>query len=415
VSNQNEATPRAWWIIGVVLAVLFAVAVPSEGQEPETRQETLRRQREDKSQQLTPPKRSGLERALLDLESGRLLERVLNRPEGFYPKIGNVTAGSGISLGPAYRKAGLFGGQADFSAFGAASFQRYWMIDTRLTLPRLANERVSLDIHAQRYDFPNEDFFGLGPDSQRENDVAYGLANSLVGTTGAVRARPWLTFGGGVDYLMPDITASNKGRTIGTLFDDATAPGLAVQPDFVRYQGFAELNYREPRGNPRRGGRYALAVERFDDTDTDHYSFRRVEADLQQYVPLLRDRRVLALHALVSTSDAAGGREVPFYLQRTLGGPDDLRGFRRFRFRDQHMLLMQAEYRWEIFSGVDGAIFYDAGKVASRVEDLTLDDLESDYGIGFRFGTVNGVFLRVEGAFGSSGGKHFIFRFGHVF
>ena len=96
---------------------------------------------------------------------------------------------------------------------------------------------------------------------------------------------------------------------------------------------------------------------------------------------------MLALHALVSTSDADAGREVPFYLQRTLGGPDDLRGFRRFRFRDRHMLLLQAEYRWEIFTAVDGAIFYDAGKVASRLEDLTCSDLESDYGIGFRFGT----------------------------
>ncbi|MBI2186047.1 MAG: BamA/TamA family outer membrane protein, partial [Acidobacteria bacterium] len=147
----------------------------------------------------------------------------------------------------------------------------------------------------------------------------------------------------------------------------------------------------------------------------DRYTFRRVEADLQQYLPLLRDRRVLALHALVSASDADGGRTIPFYFQRTLGGPDDLRGFRRFRFRDTHMLLLQAEYRWEIFTAVDGAIFYDAGKVAPRLGDLTLGDLESDYGIGFRFGTRNGVFLRVEGAFGSSGGKHFIFRFGHVF
>ena len=416
MSNRNAATLGTTWLINVALGVLLAVAsAPSEAQEPQTRQEELRRQREEKSRDLSPPQRSGIERALFDLESGRLFERLLNPPEGFYPKIGNITAGSGISMGPAYRKPGLFGEQADFSAFAAASFQRYWMIDTRLTLPRLANERVSLDIHAQRYDFPNEDFFGLGPDSQREDDVAYGLANSIVGTTGAVRPRPWLAFGGGVDYLTPHITASNKGRTIGTLFDDTTAPGLAVQPDFVRYQGFAELNYREPRGNPRRGGRYALAIERFDDTDNNHYSFRRVEADLQQYVPLLRDRRVLALHALVSTSDADTGREVPFYLQRTLGGPDDLRGFRRFRFRDRHMLLLQAEYRWEIFSALDGAIFYDAGKVASRLEDLTLDDLESDYGIGFRFGTINGVFLRIEGAFGSSGGKHFIFRFGHVF
>jgi hypothetical protein len=64
---------------------------------------------------------------------------------------------------------------------------------------------------------------------------------------------------------------------------------------------------------------------------------------------------------------------------------------------------------------VDGAIFYDAGKVAPRREDLSFEDLESDYGIGFRFGTINGVFLRIEGAFGSSGGKHFIFRYGHIF
>jgi outer membrane protein assembly factor BamA len=140
-----------------------------------------------------------------------------------------------------------------------------------------------------------------------------------------------------------------------------------------------------------------------------------VDVDLQQYVPLLRDRRVLALRAAVSTSDADAGQEVPFYYQRTLGGPDDLRGFRRFRFRDRNSILLQAEYRWEIFTAVDGAIFYDAGKVASRREDLSLSDLESDYGIGFRFGTRNGVFLRVEGAFGSSGGKHFILRFGHVF
>jgi outer membrane protein assembly factor BamA len=241
------------------------------------------------------------------------------------------------------------------------------------------------------------------------------VSNSVFGGTGSVRPRPWFTVGAGLDYLTPHVSALGDGRRIGTLFDEQTAPGLSTQPDFLRYELFADLNYREPRGNPRRGGRYALTLERFDDRDSDRYSFRRVEADLQQYFSMLNDRRVLALHALVSASDADTGREVPFYFQRTLGGPDDLRGFRRFRFRDSHMLLLQAEYRWEIFTAVDGAIFYDAGKVAPRLEDLTFSDLESDYGIGFRFGTINGVFLRVEGAFGSREGKHFILRFGHVF
>jgi hypothetical protein len=141
----------------LLLVSVLALVVPGtlHAQDPSTRAEALRQQREEKSQQLSPPERSGLERALLDLESGRLLERVLNPAEGFYPKIGNITAGSGFSFGPAYRKPGLFGGYADFSAFAAASFQRYWMLDTRLMLPRLANERVSLDVHAQRYEFPD--------------------------------------------------------------------------------------------------------------------------------------------------------------------------------------------------------------------------------------------------------------------
>jgi hypothetical protein len=64
---------------------------------------------------------------------------------------------------------------------------------------------------------------------------------------------------------------------------------------------------------------------------------------------------------------------------------------------------------------MDAAIFYDAGAVAPDHDDLSLGNLESDYGIGVRFGTVNGIFLRIEGAFGSTGGKHFILRFGNVF
>jgi hypothetical protein len=394
------------WLI-VPTAILHA-------QEPATRAEALRRQREEKSQQLTPAAPSRIERLLLDLESGRLFERLLNPAEGLYPKIGNVTAGSGIAIGPAYRKPGLFGGQADFSTFAAASFQRYWMVDARVKWPRLARERVSVDVHAQRYDFPEEDFFGLGPESRREDHVLYGMDNSIVGATAAFHPVPWLAFGGGADYLAPRVRAADDGR-IDALFGEGLAPGLTTQPDFLRYEGFAELNYRQPRGNPRRGGRYALTVQHFEDRDGERHSFQRGEIDLQQYISLLRERRVLALHALVSVSDDAQGSEVPFYLQRTLGGPDDLRGFRRFRFRDRHLLLLQAEYRWEIFTAVDGAIFYDAGKVASRLDDVNLRDLESDYGIGFRFGTASGVFLRVEGAFGSRDGKHFIFRFGHVF
>jgi outer membrane protein assembly factor BamA len=371
--------------------------------------------REDKAQSLEPPGRNRVERLLMWLEDDRLFERLLNPAEGWYPKMGNVTAGGGFALGPAYRHVGLFGGHVDAGAFAMASFKRYWMLDGRLQLPRLAGGRVALDVHAQRYEFPEEEFFGIGPGSRREDQVSYGLRSTAVGFGGSVSPAKWLSLHGTVDRLAPDISAGTSSEEIASLFTESDAPGLDIQPDFMRYHAAVEVNYREPRGNPRRGGRYALAYQRYEDLDKDLFGFDRVEADLQQYFPFLNERRVIAVRALASVSGAADGARVPFYFQRTLGGPDDLRGFRRFRFRDDHMLLLQAEYRWEIFTAVDGALFYDAGKVASRVEDLDFRDLESDYGIGFRFGTKNGVFLRVEGAFGSSGGKHFILRFGHVF
>jgi len=401
----------------LALVMLATVIAPAVGQEPETREEALRREREAKAKDPRQYEPGRLERVLLMLENGRAFERILNPAEGVYPKIGNVTPGSGMSFGPAYRRPGLFNEHADFSAFAAGSLKRYWMMEAKLVLPQLAGGAAFAELHGQRYGFPQEDFFGLGPASRREDHSTFNLQNSVVGVAGGVRATPWLSFGGRLDRLTPHI-GHGEGRrspSVEERFDVSVIPGLAEQPDFMRYEVYVDANYRQPRGNPRKGGRYYFGYQRFDDRDVHRYSFRRGELDLQQYISLLKERRVLALRALASVSDADLGQEVPFYLQRSLGGPDDLRGFRRFRFRDRNVLLLQAEYRWEIFTAVDGAIFYDAGKVASRREDLDLSNLESDYGIGFRFGTENGVFLRIEGAFGSQAGKHFIFRFGHVF
>jgi hypothetical protein len=420
VFDQQMSHPLFRTVFHALLLILVVggavlTSRPIRAQEPETRAEQLRQRREEKSQRLEPPRVTGAERLLLALESGRLFERLLNPAEGWYPKVGNVTAGSGISFGPGYRRPGLFGGHVDASAFAAASFKQYWMLEGRMQLPRLAGERVMLDLHVQRYEFPEQDFFGLGPQSLRQNDVVYGLRNTVLGVSTGYTPVRWLSLTGTVDRLVPRISAPLVTGSIRQHFSDAEAPGLDVQPAFIRYGAAIEANHREPRGNPRRGGRYTVRYQSYDDLDLNQFSFDRVDVDLQHYVPFLNERRVFAFRAMASASGARDEGRVPFYFQQTLGGPDDLRGFRRFRFRDENMILLQAEYRWEIFTAVDGALFYDAGKVASRVDDLDFRNLESDYGIGFRFGTRNGVFLRVEGAFGSSGGKQFVMRFGHVF
>jgi len=101
-------------------------------------------------------------------------------------------------------------------------------------------------------------------------------------------------------------------------------------------------------------------------------------------------------------------------MQPSLGGSEDLRGFREFRFRDRNLMVMNAEYRWEAFSGLDLALFADAGKVFHNSRQLNLRDLEKSYGFGFRFNTAKSVFWRIDTAFGNEGPRVFL-KFGHVF
>jgi hypothetical protein len=400
----------------LVVAIVMAASDPARAQEPETREEAARREREAKSRALTPPETSGLERLLLKLENGRIFERLLNPPEGFYPRIGHVTPGSGFSLGPAYRRATLFDEQAELTASAMGSLKKYWLLEAKLAAPALAGGPLFVEAYARRFDFPQEAFFGIGPSARRSDESRYQFGNTVAGASGGFRPRPWFSAGGRVERLAPRVDrGSGPGGAVHDRFGPAQIAGLVEQPDFNRYEVFADVNYREPRGNPRSGGRYVANYSVYDDRGLDRYNFRRLDFDLQQYIPMFQQRRVIALRAMTSMADADAGQQVPFYFQRTLGGPDDLRGFRQYRFRDRNLLLLQAEYRWEVFTAMEAAIFYDAGKVGASRDDLNLRDLERDYGIGVRFGSDNGVFLRVEGAFGSRDGKHLVLRFGNVF
>jgi hypothetical protein len=406
---------RAALLLMTLIGCGAGPAFAQEASEPQTRAEAQRREREEKAGALSPPAPGGVERWLLRLEDGRLFERILNPAEGFYPKLGSVTAGSGMAYGAGYRR--LFADHVAWSAFGSGSIRKYWALEARLAATDIGGSPLFIDLHARRSDYPDEDYFGQGDLSLRVDHVSYGLRQTLAGGTAGLHLTPWLSTGVRTDFLSPRVHEGPDERvpTISRVFSPDRVPGLSTQSDFLNTEVFVEANTRLPRGNPRAGGRYRASYQRFADRDLDRYSFNRFEVDAQHYISLFKQRRLIALRGLFSSSSPDSGHDVPFYLERTLGGPDDLRGFRQYRFRDRQLLLLQAEYRFEIFTAVDGALFYDAGTVAHQLEDLDLDGLESDYGVGIRFGTVNGVFLRVEGAFGSSGGKHFILRWGHVF
>jgi outer membrane protein assembly factor BamA len=166
----------------------------------------------------------------------------------------------------------------------------------------------------------------------------------------------------------------------------------------TRALGAASLNSIESRPSPgyaRRGGFYGVTLHDFADRG-DEFGFRMVEYEAIHHVPILRDAWVLSFRGRVQTSDAKDGQQTPFFMLPALGGGSSLRGFDSWRFRDQHSLLLQAEWRVMVNRYLDLAFFYDAGKVAPRAGDLDLSGLQDDIGAGVRFHGPLSTPLRVE-------------------
>ena len=395
------------------LLMWLAAASAAFPQESSTRAELDRQRREEKHRNAKPYEPNGFERAMHFVEERGLF--IAGR-EGVYPKLGSLTTGSGFAYGAGYRDRDLFDNKGMLDVWAATSMRQYWATEARLTFPNLAHKRMLVETWASHRDYPQEDFFGIGPDSARAAQTSYAIRSDLIGGRVGVRPVPLILAAGGFAYLNPRLGTGRDERvpSIEQLFNPTAAPGLGESVDYVRSTASVEVDYRQPR-NPRKGGWYRIDFSRYDDRTTGRYTFNRVDTDLRQFVGFLAGRRVIAARLFVSTSDTAAGRAMPFYAMPTLGGNDSLRGFREYRFRGPHAILTQTEYRYEIWSGLDGAFFYDAGKVANTRSDLNFKDLESDYGFGFRFNTDNAIVFRVDAGFGSRDGKHLYMVFGGIF
>lgn len=379
------------------------------------RQEEWRQLREVKSKNLKPNERNSIERAALYIQKERILQKLAEGWSGFHPKFGGLSTGSGFAGGLRYAPR-LADGQLNFQTSGAISTRVYQHYDLGIGAPKLFGGKLSTDFLARYRSYPQEDFFGLGPESQRQDRTDFSQEDSLFDFTLGWNWTRWLQTGARVGYLKTNIGRGTDRRFANTedVFSSGVLPELARQPDFYHLDGFFKVDYRDEPLNAHSGGLYQLSYAYYDDQALGRHTFRRLDAELQQYLPFLKKKRVIAFRAAASLADTSAGQSIPFYMMQEIGGADSLRGFREFRFRDRNYLLMNLEYRWEAFSGLDMAIFGDAGKVSSRRRDVNLKDLESDVGFGFRFNTIKSVFLRIDVGFSHEGTRVF-FKFAPAF
>ena len=157
---------------GLTLLLWLSVVSTALGQEPATRAEADRLRREEKAQEVRPYEPQGFERAMKFAENRAIF--LIDR-EGFYPKLGSLTTGSGFAYGIGFRDRDLFENKGMLDIWTAATTRKYWAAEARLRFPALASKRLLLETWVSRRDYPRENFFGLGPDSNRQDQSDYAI------------------------------------------------------------------------------------------------------------------------------------------------------------------------------------------------------------------------------------------------
>ena len=198
-----------------------------------------------------------------------------------------------------------------------------------------------------------------------------------------MQAARFLAIGGGFDAIQMETGVPD--------LQIATA-----EPSYRRSSVFAEYDWRPSPGYASRGGLYRIELFDYQQANAGAHSFSRVDAEVQHFVPLLRENSVLAFRALASTTNTAQGESVPFVLLPDLGGSHTLRGYPSWRFRDRSRMALTAEYRWKAGHFLDMALFVDAGQVAPRLADLDLRKFKKTYGLGMSFHTPATTVTRIE-------------------
>jgi hypothetical protein len=375
-----------------LFACVLLLSGPAFAQD--TRAEEIAAQQAARSRQLTPNVPNRAERTL------DWLEGYLTDPNKVYVTFGGIYPTSGFGPGVGVRRAM---GHARFNAHTAWSLRNYKRAETTLVFPELAGDRVTIETHARWIDATQVPFYGVGNDTVRQDAVHYGLRFADLGGRVAYKPAPWFRVGGGVGArLQRDREGVGRRPSIERVHVRASTPGLFTKANHTRTAAFAAIDWRESPGYTRRGGLYSVSVTDFRDAD-DVFNFRRIDADVRQFIPILKEQWVLGLRALVQTTDVEAGQTIPYYLLPALGGNSSLRAYSDFRFQDRHLMLLSAEYRWVPSRVLDMALFVDTGKVASARGDLDFTNLKTGYGIGARFHGPHVTPLRIDVARGREG------------
>jgi hypothetical protein len=373
--------------------VVTPLNFPSLALAQETRAEAIEQRQAEKASTVHPDEPTGAERIFLAVK-----RELIDMPSGLYPAVGSVYGGGGFAAGAGYRD--FYGDRAFWDIRGLWSIRNYGLAEVSTSSPGHLDGRLDLSAQFSWMDVKQVAYYGLGMNSAVSDRTNFGFQQIRAGAGAKARLSSVVVIGGGISHEDYNVKRG-RGRppSIEERHTATTAPGLGADPSFLHTTGSAGVDWRPAAGYARRGGLYEVRYHNYHGNQTG--SFERLDAELVQHVPLLRENWVISMRGLANTTLSG---DIPYFLLPSLGSGSTLRGYSAWRFRERHSLLLQGEFRWiPNRTGLDMALFFDAGKVANRRRDLDFTGLKKDVGLEVRFHSPMSTPLRFGIARGSEG------------
>ena len=405
---QVRTQGRSYLRLLLMMLISGVLMAQTAAMQPGSRAESISLLQAEKARTVRAPEPDKVEAWVKKAEMLFLLD-----PSGFFPYFDSVYQGGGLTGGVGYRK--FYGDNSFWEVKGLYSVLNYKLFEAGTVSKDHFNKRLTLGSRLGWRDATQVAYYGVGQGSKEENRTNFRFNETYGEGFAHFRPLPWFPIKGSVAFEQWN-TMEGKGSapSIETLYTPSTAPGLGGDPTYVHTKVSAGIDWRQSPGYTRRGGLYEVTFHDYHNTNSGGiYSFQKLDGEAIQHIPILRETWVLAGRARVETT-LNDNDLIPYFMLPTLGSGSTLRGYSSYRFRDRHSILMTGEFRWMPALGLDMALFYDAGKVTSRRNDLDFKGLKSDVGIGARFHGPMATPLRIDLAFSNEGWR-LVFSGGPIF
>jgi len=269
-----------------------------------------------------------------------------------------------------------------------------------------------------KYDVrPEEDFFGIGPDTSRGDETVYKMETTTLEAMAGYRYETDFALNARVGYRNINISEPEEDDIfIREVVYPGRPPVSGLHGDNLINLGMeaawvpeANENKITVPGKARIGADY---VEGVGDSDA---RYLKVFTEMVRNVNLGSERREFAARFYGEQNTPLGeDGKVPFHQMAKLGGfspfyslSQTLRSYHTNRFTAESAALLNLEYRYRIYEyrewTLAHVLFLDEGQTFRNFGSFQLKDFRESYGTGLRLKYLHHTILNLEVAHGDEG------------